>query len=264
MALMVSIESALIILLVISLVIAVQSLKRSKDRLIRIYDYAPVSKIPMIKPKDFDTLFVPDATGVALQSQIFFIGTGEGAPCLTNDTEAWILSVLSKKALNMFEFGTASGRTTYLWAMNSSSDARVTTITLHPDQQDSYRAESSDNTEGGAAALRESIFTRFVYSGTSVESKVTQLYGDSKVFDETPYLKAFDLIFIDGSHSYSYVKSDTEKALKMLAPGGTIVWHDYRNDLEHTKGVVQHLDYLANSMKICRIFGTSLAVYKAA
>jgi hypothetical protein len=33
---------------------------------------------------------------------------------------------------------------------------------------------------------------------------------------------------VDGSHSYEYVMSDSERALALLAgKPGTIVWHDY-------------------------------------
>ena len=42
---------------------------------------------------------------------------------MTSDYEAWIISVLSKKSNNIFEFGTCSGKTTYLMALNSNKDA---------------------------------------------------------------------------------------------------------------------------------------------
>lgn len=37
----------------------------------------------------------------------------------------------------------------------------------------------------------------------------------------------FDLIFIDGDHSYEAVKYDIEAALKVLSPGGVLAFHDY-------------------------------------
>lgn len=37
---------------------------------------------------------------------------------------------------------------------------------------------------------------------------------------------SFDLIYVDGCHSYEYAKSDYEKALQLLAPTGTIVIDD--------------------------------------
>ena len=39
--------------------------------------------------------------------------------------------------------------------------------------------------------------------------------------------RTIDLVYIDASHSYSYVKADTEAALAMLSPAGTIIWDDY-------------------------------------
>jgi hypothetical protein len=78
--------------------------------------------------------------------------------------------------------------------------------------------QTGDAAEAFEAAREESTFASFVYSGTAAESKITQLYGDSKAFDETSYHGKCDLIFIDGSHAYSYIESDTQKALKMIAP----------------------------------------------
>jgi hypothetical protein len=37
-----------------------------------------------------------------------------------------------------------------------------------------------------------------------------------------------DLVFIDGSHTYDYVISDTMTAMKLLRhKKGVIIWHDY-------------------------------------
>lgn len=36
----------------------------------------------------------------------------------------------------------------------------------------------------------------------------------------------FDLIYVDGNHSYDYAKSDTEAAFKLLGPTGTIILDD--------------------------------------
>ena len=39
---------------------------------------------------------------------------------MTSDYEAWIISSLSKISKKIFEFGTCSGKTTYLMGLNSS------------------------------------------------------------------------------------------------------------------------------------------------
>jgi predicted O-methyltransferase YrrM len=218
--------------------------------------------IPAVRLADFDDLFKSDENGIARNAEVAFIGQSEGGIGLTSDAEAWILSVLAKRSLFMFEFGTASGRTTYLWARNSAPDAKVTTLTLHPDQHDLYKSDEHDNKNGSTSALHESKFTSFAYSGTPVENKISQLYGDSKQFDESPYSGRCDLIFIDGSHAYSYAKSDTQKALRMLKSHGVILWHDYRKDLLHTKGVYDFLNELHRNTPLVRLPGTSLVAFR--
>lgn len=57
---------------------------------------------------------------------------------------------------------------------------------------------------------------------------VTHLEDNSLFFDYAGLNKKFDVIFIDGSHHYKYVKSDTEKTFQHLVHENSIVvWHDY-------------------------------------
>ena len=65
------------------------------------------------------------------------------------------------------------------------------------------------------------------FEGTDAASKITCLSGDSATFDFSPFRNGVDLFFIDGSHSYEYVRSDTFSALKCCHPGSVIVWHDF-------------------------------------
>ena len=44
---------------------------------------------------------------------------------MTSDYEGWILAVLSKNSNKIFEFGTCSGKTTYLMALNSPENAKI-------------------------------------------------------------------------------------------------------------------------------------------
>lgn len=70
-------------------------------------------------------------------------------------------------------------------------------------------------------------------------SNIVQLYGDSKYFDFREYYNLFDLVVIDGSHLLRYVRCDTRNAVKILKPGGFIIWHDY--DLCHL-GIVKFVN----------------------
>jgi hypothetical protein len=220
----------------------------------------PIPTVPLV---ELDCAFAADELGPGEEAAAVFLGSGEGVPGGTSDREAWILGVLAKPARLMFEFGTCTGRTTYLWARNSPPDAKVVTLTLPPEETARYSADRGDERRATRTALNESRFTRFRYSGTTVESKVVQLYGDSKEFDESAYLARCDLIFVDGSHAYSYVKSDSEKALRMVKPGGIILWHDYRGRSRGRQGVFRYLNELHRKLPLMHLRQTSLVAYRA-
>lgn len=176
-----------------------------------------------------------------------------------SDLESWILCNYAKTSQQIFELGTATGKTTYLLALNAPAGAEVVTITLHPDHATAGVHERGDDAALKAAAVRESAFDTFLYTGTDVASKITQLFGDSKEFNEIPFAGSMDLIFIDGAHTESYVRSDTKKALTMLRPGGWLFWHDYRG--RRIPGVWRALNDLSKELPLVRIKGTSLVAY---
>lgn len=220
------------------------------------------SPIPVALPGEIDSAMRETDIGTTLESEVYLVGSGGGISVSTSDTEAWILSILAKRSSNIFEFGTATGRTTYLLARNSKPETKVVTITLSESDIKHYSAASQDSEKATNAAIGESHFSRFLYSGSPVAAKITQLFGDSKEFDDSSYREQFDMIFIDGSHAYSYVASDTEKALKMIKPGGVILWHDYRGADPVTGDVYKYLNELAKSLPLVRIAHTSLVAYK--
>jgi hypothetical protein len=59
-------------------------------------------------------------------------------------------------------------------------------------------------------------------------SNVEHIGHNSQTFNFSSLNEKFDLIFIDGDHSYEGVKIDTQNAFKMLkGDDSIIVWHDY-------------------------------------
>lgn len=120
----------------------------------------------------------------------------------------------------IFELGTFNGRTTVNLAANSPDDATVYTLDI-PHDHPAY-AEVD-----GEERFRLKANAGAFYRNSPYASKVKQLWADSAEFDPSPMLRQIDLAFIDGSHSYAYVKNDTEKVLQMMAPDGVIFWHDY-------------------------------------
>ena len=210
---------------------------------------------------EVDRVFTQTELGPGHDTEVAFVGRGAGVPGGTSDAEAWILAVLAKRARAMFEIGTCTGKTTYLWARNAFAGAEITTLTLAPHQHAEYANEAGDSKRAAKYAISESAFDRFYYSGTDVAPRITQLYGDSKQFDESAYVDRYDLIFIDGSHAYSYVRSDTEKALRMCRPGGLILWHDYAGR-QHASGVYRALNELARRLPLVHVAGTTFVAYR--
>ena len=209
----------------------------------------------------FDVRFKPEEQGPSKKTEIFFIGS-HGTRGSTSDFETWILCTVAKSAQNIFEFGTFTGKTTYLLAKNAPETGKVVTLTLSPEEVALYSESKADHLQDTKAAIEESIFSKFYYSNDPISHKVKQLFADSKKFDTTSYRKKFDLIFIDGSHAESYVESDSKKALEMIKPGGIIFWHDYRGP-SRARGVYNTLNNLSKSIKLVHIAGTSLVAYRA-
>ena len=216
--------------------------------------------VPVVALEDFDARFKAGPLGPSRETEIAFIGAYR-VPGGVSDLETWVLGALAKDAQAIFEFGTATGKTTYLLARNAPAAARVITLTLKPDQASHDRRAAGDDPAAERAAAEESRFEAFYYSGTEVEPKIIQHFGDSKNFDAVPYAGQCDLVFVDGSHAYSYVKSDTEKARAMARPGGVILWHDYRGP-RRTKGVYRALNELKDELGLVRLKGTSLVAYR--
>ncbi|HSJ23507.1 MAG TPA: class I SAM-dependent methyltransferase [Longimicrobiales bacterium] len=125
----------------------------------------------------------------------------------------------------VFEIGTLHGYTALHFALNSPDDAIIFTLDLPRGggAQPSLPTTIMDAMHVDASLAAQ----RRCFEGLPVESRIRPLYGDSATFDFSPYHDSIDLFFIDGAHSYDYVRSDTERALKCVRPGGVIAWHDF-------------------------------------
>lgn len=218
------------------------------------------SPVRLAGPEEISAAFRSGPLGFSREAEVVLVGDAYGTAS-TSDTEAWILCVLARNARRIFEFGTCTGRTAYLLARNAPADAEVATITLSPESVAQYAEDAADpdSARWAEIAARESVYSNFYYEHTDVAGKITQLIGDSKAFDETPYARSCDLIFIDGSHARSYVQSDSEKAFRMARPGGHVVWHDFS---PFCPGVWGYLNDLGRRRELIHIRGTRLVVAK--
>ncbi|MFQ3181450.1 MAG: putative O-methyltransferase YrrM [Polaribacter sp.] len=71
------------------------------------------------------------------------------------------------------------------------------------------------------------------------KENITHLFGNSLTYDFKGLNKKFDVIFIDGNHTYNFVKNDTEKVFKhLLKAESIVVWHDYAYHPEKVRSEV--------------------------
>ena len=189
----------------VALILALREIQRRRERrkLQGLFGPWPIRKVDV---DQFDSRFALGDLGPSKDSEIRFVPTYH-VPEGIGDFETWVICNLAKDARTIFEFGTGTGKTTYLLALNSPPEARITTLTL-PMAEQGHQG-------------------RFYYEGSEVAGKIEQQLADSKTFDEAPREAAFDLVFVDGGHTRSYVENDSRKALRMVKPGGFIIWHDY-------------------------------------
>lgn len=171
--------------------------------------------------------------------------------------ELYSLSLIAKslKPATIFEIGTFDGRTTLHFALNTGIETNIHTLDLPPNDISTVKMKL----DAGDAQLIDKkgfqIGECFINREESV--KIIQHLSDSAKFDFSGFDNSVDLFFIDGAHSFEYVKSDTENAFKTIKLNGIILWHDYTNVID----VTEYLNDLSKTKQIYRIAHTSLAVY---
>ncbi len=188
--------------------------------------------------------------------QVVSMGDVVYRPFNMDPTERFCVGALARmlRPRRIFEFGTYDGATTLLLA-RAAPEALVTTFDLPPDaveQTGGVVAEQLGMVGGAGSKFR----------GVPESDRIVQLYGDSREFDATPYRSSMGMVVVDGSHDYDCVRADSENALRMLAPGGVIVWDDYA---PRWAGVVRAVDELAerNRITVVHLVPLELAVYDA-
>jgi len=195
----------------------------------------------LVCPQVFTKRYVQSVAITSLVSNTVALRLYEQAEAVGNISfeELFILVELLQtcQPITCFEVGTYDGRTALNMAANTSDDAVIYTLDLPRDQIGSTIFPLNPADLG--VVEKETSGAR--YRGTEWEYKIQQLYGDSAAFDYTPYQGKIDLVFVDGSHTYDYVLSDSRNAITLLRnEKGIILWHDYPT----TSAVLKAVNYL--------------------
>jgi hypothetical protein len=211
---------------------------------------------PSSEPQILPTVAISHVLPGLFEPRLLEIDPAEGN-VTTLELAVLTESVRRSQPSVLFEIGTFDGRTTLNLAANAPTAARIHTLDL-PASQITATRYGLDRGES-QFVKKESSGRRFV--GTHFAPKIIQLFGDSATFDFLPFRGGIDWFFIDGSHAYDYVRSDTARALASIRDsGGIIFWHDYQPDWP---GVIRALNELQRSEKriagLVHIEGTTLA-----
>lgn len=187
-------------------------------------------------------------------------------PCLrdavvegyVDDYQRLVLAALCRGlgCRSFFEIGTSYGRTAWTVARN---DPSIDVYTLDVPLDQPAEATALELAADDRHFFRTADTCGSAFRGTPEAERITQLWGDSASFDFAPYAGRIDFVYVDGAHTYDYVRSDTERALAMLSPTGTIAWDDYTTG----PGVYAGVNDVARDLDrpVHHLFGTRMAIY---
>jgi predicted O-methyltransferase YrrM len=161
--------------------------------------FANLPDCPQRNFEDLDWLFVSNSTN-------------KGLILLQFDEAAFLFRLArSKPAAQILEIGRHHGGSVFLFAVASDHDSKVTSIDIAP-----------QNDELLQVALQKS----------GLAHKVHLLVGNSH--DDEAKADFYDLVFVDGDHSYEGAVKDYERWKKSVKPGGHLVFHNAAAARPHT------------------------------
>jgi len=161
------------------------------------------------------------------------------------DREVKMIAYFAQKmnARKIFEIGTFRGRTALALAQNTN--AEVFTLDVE------YPPKDIDLTDAYFVLVKEEVGSVFRDAG---QPGITQLWGDSRTFDFSPYYGQIDVILIDGAHDYRTVLSDLRNAEKMAR---LIFCHDFAS---HAQGCVQAINEFTEDRTDAVFFAETMLV----
>jgi predicted O-methyltransferase YrrM len=168
---------------------------------------------------------------------------------MTNSSTLIFLCCLAKAGFSpIVEFGTFTGRTAYNLALNTAD--KIYTVDI------GKNVDAGSNTAG--IAYPEYTPGELFLNELDVGGRIELIIGNSTTLDFSRFYGTMGMVIVDGGHSYEVAKSDTQNALRMIRPGGIIVWDDYG---DFWPGVKSAVDELIDPAKLMKFENESLVMY---
>ena len=153
-------------------------------------------------------------------------------------------------ARSVFEIGTFTGVTALTLAVNIPQLV-VDTLDLPVGRVPTLGLEEVDRTYMPLHSRQR------VFADQPEAARIVQHEGDSAKFDFASLGRTFDVVYVDGAHSYDYVANDSRAAFDIVAENGAIVWDDYQRCWP---GVVRYLNERTD-LSLYRVPGTRLVLW---
>lgn len=161
----------------------------------------------------------------------YFIAMGkppvaDGRWVFPADVEGW-LTMTEAKGLTRLAFGK---RVLEIGSFCGKSTICMGQVAKEIVAVDPHDGRATDNERPTMLEMMQNL-AKYQVGNVSIQKATSEDFAAS--FDGEP----FDVVFIDGDHTYEAVRKDQQIALKFLKPGGLIAFHDYRKvPREHDGG----------------------------
>lgn len=134
------------------------------------------------------------------------------------------VSLKLDRPIDVLEVGSWAGSSALAWVNAIRASKHSGTLTC----VDQWKAYGSVTSDMNAATDDDMIYRLFLHniSASGIRDFVRVVRGDSReVLKELP-AQSFDIVYIDGDHSYETVRADIEQALRLVRPGGVVCGDD--------------------------------------
>lgn len=169
-----------------------------------------------------------------------------------------LLCVLkSENPEKILEIGTFFGSTTANMAINLPHSV-ISTVDL-PEEISFIELTSGELKKDDFHLIKRRRVGKAFRESETIKN-VTQHFGDTATWDFSRAGTDLSFVFIDGSHSYDYVKNDTIESFLVAKREFTILWHDV--SLDHS-GILKWFDEMLKAgIPVKRLQGTTLGYLK--